>query len=251
MANFDEDIKRITEQVLADGTVDNIIREKVTKGFENAITDAFRWGDLQEAIKNKVKGILVPFIESYDMSRYLIKLDQVLTELVNQTTLIDNKEILEGFRYMMSEPQIKEIKVSELFKEYKNFVERNMETSGRGIDCDCGEVEYEPMWVNVTFEKEEEKIWSSFEYATLDFYVNEEEQAGDLNRTVRLSRWKNDKKEWGISVECDPTVSSLRYLDKFDLFLIKLQRANVRLIIDIENADDYVYSENKPEAIYE
>lgn len=34
MANFDEDIKRITEEVLQDGTVDQIIREKVTKGFE-------------------------------------------------------------------------------------------------------------------------------------------------------------------------------------------------------------------------
>lgn len=30
MANFDEDIRRITNEVLQDGTVDQIIREKVT-----------------------------------------------------------------------------------------------------------------------------------------------------------------------------------------------------------------------------
>lgn len=28
MANFDEDIKRITDEILSDGTVDQIIREK-------------------------------------------------------------------------------------------------------------------------------------------------------------------------------------------------------------------------------
>lgn len=34
MANFDEDIKRITDEILSDGTVDQIIREKVTDGIE-------------------------------------------------------------------------------------------------------------------------------------------------------------------------------------------------------------------------
>ena len=46
MANFDEDIIRITEEVLSDGTVDRIIREQVVKGFENAISNSFKWGDL-------------------------------------------------------------------------------------------------------------------------------------------------------------------------------------------------------------
>ena len=34
MANFDEDIRRITNEVLQDGTVDQIIREKVTDGIK-------------------------------------------------------------------------------------------------------------------------------------------------------------------------------------------------------------------------
>ena len=37
MANFDEDIKRITDEILSDGTVDQIIREKVTDGIEKAM----------------------------------------------------------------------------------------------------------------------------------------------------------------------------------------------------------------------
>lgn len=251
MANFDEDIKRITEEVLQDGTVDNIIREKVVKGFESAITDAFRWGDLEKAIKARVTAVLVPFIEQYDMSEYVVKLDQVLTEIVNQTSLVDNKIILEGFQFMMTEPQTKEVKVSELFGEYKKFVAKNMETSGREVSWDSGEPEYEGMDITVTLEEEDSRPWSSFKYATLEFAVDDEEQESELNRTVRLSRWKDDKKTgWEISTECNPAISSLRHLDKFDLLLVKLQRADVRLIVDVENDDDYVYSDEKPEPTY-
>lgn len=252
MANFDEDIKRITEEVLEDGTVDKIIREKVVKGFESAISDAFRWGDLEKAIKARVTAVLVPFIEQYDMAEYVVKLDQVLTEIVNQTSLVENKNILEGFQFMMTEPQSKEIKVSELFGEYKKFVAKNMETSGRKVSWDSGEPEYEGMDITVTLEEEDSRSWSSFKYATLDFSVDDDEQESELNRTVRLSRWKDDKKPgWEIRTECNPAISSLRHLDKFDLLLVKLQRADVRLIVDTENEDDYVYSDAKPEPTYE
>ena len=40
MANFDEDIRRITNEVLQDGTVDQIIREKVTDGIKAVL---LRW----------------------------------------------------------------------------------------------------------------------------------------------------------------------------------------------------------------
>lgn len=252
MANFDEDIKRITEEVLGDGTVDKIIREKVVKGFESAIADAFRWGDLEKAIKARVTTVLVPFIEQYDMAEYVVKLDQVLTEIVNQTSLVDNKNILEGFQFMMTEPQAKEVKISELFSEYKKFVAKNMETSGRKVTYDSDTPEYEPMDVAVVLEEEESRSWSSFKYATLDFSVDDDEQESELNRTVRLSRWNNDKKSgWEIRTECNPAISSLRHLDKFDLLLVKLQRADVRLIVDVDSDDDYVYSDAKPEPTFE
>jgi len=252
MANFDEDIKRITEEVLGDGTVDKIIREKVVKGFESAITDAFRWGDLEKAIKARVTAILVPFIEDYDMSEYVVKLDQVLTDIVNQTSLVDNKRLLEGFQFMMTEPQSREVKVSELFNEYKAFVSKNMETSGRKVTYDSDAPEYEEMEVAVAFEEEDKRSWSSFKYATLDFSVDDDEQERELNRTIRLSRWENDKKTgWEIRTECNPAISSLKHLDKFDLLLVKLQRADVRLIVDVAEDDDYVYSDTKPEPTYE
>lgn len=133
MANFDEDIKRITDEILSDGTVDQIIREKVTDGIEKAIASSFNYGKLEKAVKERVEQVLVPFIESYDMSGYIVKLDTLLTEMVNKSVLTDNKNLLENFKFMMEEPQETDIKISDLFKEYKKFVAGDMEVEGREI----------------------------------------------------------------------------------------------------------------------
>ena len=175
MANFDEDIKRITDEILSDGTVDQIIREKVTDGIEKAIASSFNYGKLEKAVKERVEQVLVPFIENYDMSAYIVKLDTVLTEIVNKSVLMDNKQMLENFQYLMKEPQITEMKLTDLFKEYKKFVARNMDTYGRKVEWDESP-EYEAMTAFFEFEEDRERIWSSFKYATIDFTVEESKQ---------------------------------------------------------------------------
>ena len=251
MANFDEDIKRITDEILSDGTVDQIIREKVTDGIEKAIASSFNYGKLEKAVKERVEQVLVPFIENYDMSAYIVKLDTVLTEIVNKSNLLDNKQMLENFRCLMKEPQITEIKLTDLFKEYKKFVARNMDTSGRKVEWEESP-EYEAMTVYFEFEEDLERSWSSFKYATIDFTVDEEEQQDELNRTIRLSKWNGDRKNgWEIRVDTTPNLYSLRNMEEFDLLLIKLQRADVRIIADELSDEDYVYSDTKPEPTYE
>lgn len=252
MGNFDEDIKRITDEVLSDGTVEEIIRANVVKGFDNAIANAFRWGDLERAIEERVKTVMVPFIETYDMDDYLVKLDNVLSEIVSKSCLVENKKMLESFKFMMEEPIEKEIKITHLFREYEKFVARAMETSGRNVDFDGDEPKYEAMTVHFEFEEEEKRSWSSFKYATIDFTVDDEEQEDNLNRTIRLLRWTSDKKNgWEIITDTNPNIYSLRYMDEFDLMLAKLQKADVRIIIDDDADEDYVYSDDKPEPTFE
>lgn len=250
MANFDEEIKRITDEIIQDGTVEKIIKEKITKGFESAIDSAFSFGKLRDAIRKRTDEVLVPLIESYDMSEYIVKLDAVLTEIVNSTALIENKKILENFKNLMTEPEMKTITVSELFKEYKKFVAKEMDTDGRDVQIDDG-VYYEPMEVNFEVIEEEDRSWSCFDRAILELSVDEEEQQEKLNRTIRLDHYKNGKEGWDIISEFNPQITSLRYLDDFDIFLLKLQRANVKVIVDKKSDWDSVISENEPEATYE
>lgn len=218
---------------------------------EKAIASSFNYGKLEKAVKERVEQVLVPFIENYDMSAYIVKLDTVLTEIVNKSNLVDNKQMLENFRCLMKEPQITEIKLTDLFKEYKKFVARNMDTSGRKVEWEESP-EYEAMTVYFEFEEDLERSWSSFKYATIDFTVDEEEQQDELNRTIRLSKWNEDRKNgWEIRVDTTPNLYSLRNMEEFDLLLIKLQRADVRLVADELGNEDYVYSDTKPEPTYE
>ena len=178
-------------------------------------------------------------------------MDTLLTEMVNKSVLIDNKNLLENFKFMMEEPQETDIKISDLFKEYKKFVAGDMEVEGREIVIEDN-AEYEAMDVHFEFEEEGERSWSSFKYATIDFTVDDEEQQDKLNRTVRLSHWTGDRKAgWEIRTDTNPDIYSLRHMNKFDLLLAKLQRADARIIIDETADEDFVYSDTKPEPTYE
>lgn len=111
-----------------------------------------------------------------------------------------------------------------------------------------------------TAQNELQDFWNDFckdnglkkNYATIDFTVDEEEQQDELNRTIRLPKWNEDKKNgWEIRVDTTPNLYSLRNMEEFDLLLIKLQRADVRLVADELGDEDYVYSDTKPEPTYE
>lgn len=250
MTNFDEDIKKITDEILQDGTVDKIIRENIIKGFELAIERSFSYGKLSDAIRKKTDEGLVPFIEKYDMNNYIVKLDTVLSEIVNSTALVENKKILENFKNLMIEPEKKTITVSELFEQYKLYVAKEMDTDGRDVQIE-DTVYYEPMEVSFEVKKEQERSWSCFDRAVLEFSVAEEEQQENLNRTIRLNHYKNGADGWDIIAEINPEITSLRYLDDFDILLIKLQRGMVKLIIDEESDWDNVISDDEPQATYE
>lgn len=252
MTNFDEDIKRITGEIMQDGTIEKILREKVENGFLEAVNSAFRWGKLKDAIENRVKEILVPYVESYDMSAYIIKLDTVLTDIVNQTSLQDNAKILENFQKLMIEPGIEFVTLKDIFKEYQKYVSKNMETSGRTVEYD-GEPYYEPIGVTAEIVKEDERPWSSFEHAVLELAVNEENQQEELNFSIRLSRWKSvyEKKGYDIDYNVAPSIRGMRRLDDFEIYILRLARAGVRLLDDEQYDDDLVIAESKPEAVYE
>lgn len=249
MANFDEEIKKITDEILEDGTVDKIIRENIINGFKLAIERSFSYGKLSDAIRKKTDEVLVPFIEKYDMNNYIVKLDTVLSEIVNSTAFVENKKILKNFKNLMIEPEKETITVSELFEQYKRYVAKEMDTDGRDVQIE-DTVYYKPMEVSFEFKKGQDRSWSYFDRAVLEFGVTEEEQQENLNRTIRLDHYKKGAEGWNIITEINPEITSLRYLDDFDILLIRLSKGMVKLIINEESDWDNVISDNKPQETY-
>ena len=244
-----EELLQIAQESLSSDEVTEIVKEKFMKALGSAIEDAFRWGDAKHAIENKVKEVMVPYIEQYDFSEYLPKLDSVLTEIVNSDFCIGNKKILENFDKLMLEPEQKEIKLTDLFKAWVKQCEKDIDTDGLDIDYDDG-VSYQSVDCEMRFELEDKPSWSSRQRAVITF---ENEHDEKLNVEIPVSKWiwNNGKEEpYTLSVYKDLMISSLRGLSEFDVLLLRLSRAGTAIIIDKESYYDYIQPEAEPEASF-
>ena len=242
--NLENSIKDVITQKLQDGTVEKLIGEELEKGIQKSLQSLLgSYGDINKIIEKQIKSVMVPYLENYDYSQYIMKLDNVLVEILKNTS-IDNKKVLENFKDLMIPEDRKTIKASEIFKEWKEYVSSNIDTSDLEVNYD-DDVSYQDATVTLLFE-DLDKGYSIYDRAKLIFECEQDE---DMNREVRLKRWENDRdKNWSIEYEDVHNIASIRYLDKFQIFLMRLSQAGTKVIIDAENEEDWVEVEAEPEA---
>lgn len=243
--DFEQKIMSVLEEKLNDGTVDKIIEEKLKKGISEALDNVFGYrGEVKEAIESKIKEVMVPVIERHDFNQYMIKLDSLLTEIVNSTNLADNKRILENFQSLLKEPEYKEIELSKVFEKYCGHVAKTVDTSNLEAYCEDGEPYYEHVTASMEIEHKD-KGWfkSSFDDCTVKFTCDE-----DLNCQIKLykgskeSTWRILRGDYAIDI------NSLKNVSDFEIFLSVLNRGFVEIILDTESEEnDDIEPEEKPE----
>lgn len=246
--DIEKEISGAIEKKLNDGTIEQIIAEKFEECISNTAESLFRtYGDIGKLISVKLKEILLPAIERHDFSDYLVKLDSILSEIVNATALQDNKKILENFKELMIEEERKYIKISELFELYCKYVAEHVETTGLDVVYE-DDVHYESVRVGIVIEKKEFKSLTS-EHATITFACDEDE---DLNCSARLYRFPRiDKKDyWDIRADGEINIKSLRYMNEFLVFINKISRSGCQIEIDKWEFEEYVQPEKEPELTY-
>jgi len=129
MDNFEQKILNAVSEKLNDGTVEKLVQQYIEKSVSRTLEELFSWsGDGKKLIEKKLSEVIVPVIERHEFNQYLIKLDSVLTEIINATVLVDNRKILENFKELMIEPNRREIKLSEIFSRYCKHVAKNIDT---------------------------------------------------------------------------------------------------------------------------
>ena len=244
-----DELLKIAQESLSSDEVNQIVKEKFMQALGSAIEDVFKWGDAKGALKKKVTEVMVPYIEKYDFSAYLPKLDSVLTELVNSDTCIGNKQILENFKDLMTEPEQKEIKVTDLFKAWIKQCNKDIDTDDLEICYDDG-VSYSCVDCEMRVEELDKPSWSSCQRAIITF---ENEHDEKLNIEIPVSKWVWDsgkEEPYTLSISNDVRISSLRRLDEFQILLLRLERAQTAIIIDNEYEEDWIYPEAEPEASF-
>lgn len=247
--NLEKEINSIIEQKLNDGTLEKIVGEQFEKCIKNTTESLFQsYGDIGEKIKEKIKQSMMPAIERTDFTDYLTKLDVVLTEIVNQTSLQDNKKILENFKELMIEEESKTVKFSEIFEKYCAYVAENVDTSGLEVIYEDEPI-YESTRTTATFE-DESTMYSDVHKGRIVFLCEADEE---LNFEVEISRWdKFDKAEhWNLRPLGAVDIKTLRYMKEFEIFIHRLYRLGCNILMDEVDLEEFVHPNETPEPTYQ
>ncbi|QDX94621.1 hypothetical protein EEL30_21505 [Brevibacillus laterosporus] len=245
---IEQSIKDVISKKLEDGTVEKLIEEQLEKGINNALNSLFgSYGDVTKVIEKKVKSVMIPYLESYDYSEYIVKLDSVLTDVLKHSAL-ENKKLLTNFKSLIEPSEHeKSLKVTDLYERWMDYVAKNVNTDDLKIDYDDG-VSYEYIDVRFEVDYNENRNWDIYEYAVLSF---ECEQDKEMNFSIRLSRWKEGSdKGWNMNFDSVHELSSLRHLKEFEIQLMKLAQNHTKIILDKDYDQDVIQPEAEPEATY-
>lgn len=248
MSDFESKVAEAVSNKLTDGTVEMLIEKKLEECVNKALDGIFSYhGDGKRLIESKLSEVMIPVIEQHDFNKYLVKLDGLLTSIVNQTSIQDNKKILDNFKELMIEPQMKEIKLSEIFKKYCEHVAKNVDTSDLAAFHEYDQSYYE----NVTAKVDVEYIRSSWRTSKFEgCYVHFTcEQDSKLDCQLKLYKGEDEDK-WRIlrGVGSSVEINSLRYLSSFEVFLSVIMRSYADIILDVEcEYNDDIEPEEKPE----
>ena len=242
--SLENSIKDVITKKLEDGMIEKLIAEQLENGVKNALKDLLgSYGDVTKVIEKQIKSVMIPYLESYDYSGYITKLNSVLVDLL-QNTALENKKLLENFKDLMLPEKLETINVTELFERWKKYVEKNVETNGLEVCYEDGP-SYE--YVDVSFEVDynEERSWSDMKHAVLVF---ECEHDKEMNYEIKIHTWpKYDKEKWTIEYRTVHDLASLRHLDEFSVLLMKLHQNGTKLILDSDGENDEIEPEAKPE----
>ncbi|WP_045144351.1 hypothetical protein [Clostridium butyricum] len=234
--NLENSIKDVITKKLEDGTVEKLVSEQLEKGVVNALNSLFRsYGDVTKVIEEKVKCVMVPYLENYDYSKYITKLDSVLVDVLKNSAL-DNKKLLENFKTLMVGESIpEEIKMSDIFKKWCKYCENNVDKSELDLD-------YEGGYINVSFSIEDvSNDWSNYKTLIVTFECEEDE---DLRFEFSIQTWrKNENEKYSSNYKRPCELNSLRHLNDFDMLLLQVSQGYENIVLDSDGDSDEIFIE--------
>jgi len=243
--SIENSIKDVITAKIDEGIIEKLVAENLEKGINKSLENLLgSYGDVTKIIEKKIKEVMSKQLEAFDYSEYVTKLDYVLIEILKNTSL-DHKKILENFKVLMVNQEFpKMVKVSDIFEQFKKYVAKDVDTSELEVNTDDTPC-YEYVSVTMEVEHEDKRPWSDFQNVNIVFKCEKDEK---LNFEIRLSKFQSFS--WHLHVNIDSSIKSLRNLDEFKIYLLKLSQSGASIEIDTEDMEDEVEPEAEPEASF-
>lgn len=237
MSNLENNIKDCIANELEKGVIEKVIAQQLEKCIEKSISDMFSWGgEIKNVIESKIKSVMIPYIEKYDYSQYITKLDSVLVDVLKNTAL-DNKKLLENFKNLMTSEDIpKVIKLTNIFDKWNEYCKKEIDKNDIEMDYDGG-------YINTRFTVEDvSNDWSIYKTYMVVFECEEDE---DLKLEFSIQAYE-PKEDTGFTSNYKNVgdLRNLRHLNDFEILMMRISEGYKNIIVDSFEESEEVFVEN-------
>lgn len=237
MNNLENNIKDCISRELEKGVIEKVIAEQLEKCVTKSISDMFSYGgEIKKVIEEKVKSVMIPYLENYDYSKYITKLDSVLVDVLKNTAL-DNTRILENFKHLMtSEGDPKVIKLTDIFEKWNKYCEEN-------VDRDNIEMDFEGTYIRTSFTVEDvSESWSIYKTYMVIFECEDDE---DLKFEFSIQAYKpKEGTRFTSNYKNVGDIRSLRYLNDFEILMMRISEGYENIVVDSFGKSEDIFIEN-------
>ena len=237
MSNLENNIKDCIANELEKGVIEKVMAQQLEKCIEKSISDMFSWGgEIKDVIESKIKSVMIPYIEKYDYSQYITKLDSVLVDVLKNTAL-DNKKLLENFKNLMTSEDIpKVIKLTDIFDKWNEYCKKEIDKNDIEMDYDGG-------YINTRFTVEDvSNDWSIYKTYMVVFECEEDE---DLKLEFSIQEYE-PKEDTGFTSNYKNVgdLRNLRHLNDFEILMMRISEGYKNIIVDGFEESEEVFVEN-------
>ena len=239
---MEEIIKKVYAEKLQDGSIEKIVANQFEKMTEEICKDLMGWnGSLKKQMEQKIEPLLSGLIEKSDFSDYSTKLTTIINEAVKNTSLGENKAVAEALNnllnYKSSLNLFQEVKISDLFDEYVQFVQDKLYGSDiKDYIDDYEHYAYIDCFYNISEDDCEYKpsYFDSDDKYHIIFSNEKAEEDEEIARKTRIEFeiYKDFDGDYKIDMRNDFRISELSIFPAFILRLIDISNKYCTIVLD-------------------
>lgn len=233
--------ERVTETInefLKSDYIETQVENALKEATKKACDDLTGWNSpISKIIKENVESVMVPIIEQYDYSQFVIKLDVILAEVLKDSIRPSN-EIFEKFK-KATEYTPKVVDIKDILKEYIKYKESD-------YDLDLIEDEIEDYYDGDIFEIpcSIEVVKSGYLNDKYSLVLKNEYEDDIIEINLRKDLYDND---FMITTDLAYDLRGLSYLSDFEIYLLNLQRNFTKITWDKAIINDEINLEIEKE----
>lgn len=146
-------INDLLEMKMADGTIRNIVSEKIDKLIKDVCDDLTGYGgEIKKKMKEYIEPVMVDAIERSNFKEYTVKLTEIINDGLKNSSLDSYNTLVKNVRNLLGEDKKYEfgqdVKLSDIFEEYIEFVETHISKDDIDED-DLYSAEYDSKYTEV------------------------------------------------------------------------------------------------------